>query len=259
MRLALADPDSRLRTAGRRVLAVLKADEAVASLKDALQHGDLAEKQGAVQILGEMKTPASEALLADWLGKLLAKEVPAEIQLDLLEAAARRGTAGLKEKLAQFEAARAKNDHLAKYREALAGGDAEAGRRVFFGRAEVSCLRCHKVNGEGGDVGPDLSKIGGQQKRDYLLESIVEPNRQIAKGFESVVLTLVNGKSVTGIVKAEDDKELRLMTAEGQVVTVAKGQIDERQAGKSAMPEDLVQKLSKRDLRDLVEFLAGLK
>jgi quinoprotein glucose dehydrogenase len=259
MGLALADADSRLRTAGRRVLAVLKANEAVAALKDALQRGDLVEKQGAVQILGEMKTEASEALLGEWLVKLLARDVPAEIQLDLLEAAARRGTAGFKEKLAQFEAARTKNDHLARYREALAGGDAEAGRRIFFGRAEVSCVRCHKVNGEGGDVGPDLSKVGGQQQRDYLLESIVEPNRQIAKGFESVVLTLTNGKSVTGIVKAEDDREIRLMTAEGQVVTVAKDKIDERQAGKSAMPEDLVQKLSKRDLRDLVEFLAGLK
>jgi quinoprotein glucose dehydrogenase len=259
MRQALADADSRLRTAGRRVLAVLKADEAVASLRDALQQGDLVEKQGAVQILGEMKSPASEALLGEWLTKLLAKEVPAELQLDVLEAAARRGTAVLKEKLAQFEAARAKNDHLARYSEALVGGDAESGRRIFFGRAEVSCLRCHKVNGEGGDVGPDLSKIGSQQKRAYLLESIVEPNRQIAKGFDSVVLTLTSGKSVTGIVKAENDKEIRLMTAEGQVVTVAKSNIEERQAGKSAMPEDLVQKLSKRDLRDLVEFLAGLK
>jgi quinoprotein glucose dehydrogenase len=259
MHQALADADARLRTAGRRVLAVLKADEAVASLQDALQRGDLLEKQGAVQILGEMTSPAAEALLADWLAKLLAKEVPAELQLDLLEAAARRGTAALKDKLARFEAARAKDDHLANYREALAGGDAESGRRIFFERAEVSCLRCHKVNGTGGDVGPDLSKVGGQQKRDYLLESIVEPNRQIAKGFESVVLTLTSGKSVTGIVKAEDAKEVRLMTAEGQLVTVAKSKIDERQAGKSAMPEDLVQKLSKRDLRDLVEFLAGLK
>jgi quinoprotein glucose dehydrogenase len=248
-----------LRTAGRRVLAVLHADEALMSLKEALQGGDVVEKQGALQILGEMKSAPSETVLLDWLQKLLTKDVPVEIQLDLLEAAARRGTATLKEKLAQFEAARTKSDHLAGYRETLAGGDPEAGRRVFFLRAEVSCVRCHKVNGEGGDVGPDLSKIGGQQKRDYLLESIVEPNRQIAKGFESVILTLTSGKVVTGIVKSENAQEIRLMTAEGQIVTVPKSKIDERQAGKSAMPEDLVQKLSKRDLRDLVEFLAGLK
>jgi quinoprotein glucose dehydrogenase len=52
---------------------------------------------------------------------------------------------GGKEKLARFEASRPKGDHLASYRETLAGGDVEAGRRIFFTRAEVSCMRCHKV------------------------------------------------------------------------------------------------------------------
>ena len=70
---------------------------------------------------------------------------------------------------------------------------------------------------------------------------------------------LSNGKSVTGIVKAEDAKELRLMTAEGMIITVAKDKIDERNPGKSAMPDDLIKHLSKSELRDLVEFLANLK
>jgi quinoprotein glucose dehydrogenase len=64
---------------------------------------------------------------------------------------------------------------------------------------------------------------------------------------------------VTGVLKFEDAKELKVMTAEGALVTVKKEDIDERRTAKSAMPEDVVQKLSKRDVRDLVEFLAGLK
>jgi quinoprotein glucose dehydrogenase len=64
---------------------------------------------------------------------------------------------------------------------------------------------------------------------------------------------------VTGIVKAETAKELQLMTAEGKLVTVPRDKIDERQTGKSAMPEDVIKSLSKTELRDLVEFLAGLK
>src|SRR5262249_56835613 len=100
---------------------------------------------------------------------------------------------------------------------------------------------------------------GTKQKRDYLLESIVLPNAQIAKGYETILVTLKSGKTVAGIVKEETDKELKLMDAEGKITVVPKEKIDEREKGKSSMPEDLVQKLSKSEIRDLVEFLATVR
>jgi len=109
------------------------------------------------------------------------------------------------------------------------------------------------------DVGPDLSRIALQRGREYLLELIVDPNRQIAQGYETVVLGLLDGKTVSGIIKPEDTKQVKLMTPEGKLVTVAKNRIEARERGQSAMPEDLLQHLSRRELRDLVEFLAGLK
>ncbi|HEV3255546.1 MAG TPA: HEAT repeat domain-containing protein [Gemmataceae bacterium] len=259
MRLALADHSSRLRSQGQRVLVRLHPGQAITALEHALDHGDRIERQGALSTLGRMPGTRADALLSRWLDKLLAGQVPLEIQLDLLEAAARRRAADIKQKLTRFEAARPKNDPLAGYHETLEGGDAEAGRAVFFTKAEVSCVRCHKVQGVGGEVGPDLSKVGAQQKREYLLESLIDPNKQIAKGFETVVLSLTDGQFVTGIVKTEDARQLRLITAEGQVLTVAKDQIDDRAQGKSAMPQDIAKFLSKDDLRNLVEFLAGLK
>src|SRR5262249_38484258 len=108
-------------------------------------------------------------------------------------------------------------------------------------------------------VGPDLTGIGSRQKREYLLESIVLPNKQIAKGYETVVLTLSNGRSVSGVLKKETPRELVLMTAEGTSVTVPKARIEERTTGPSAMPQDLVKHLSRREVRDLVEWLASLK
>jgi quinoprotein glucose dehydrogenase len=259
MRAALTDAEAKVRTEGRRLLAKVQPAEALDVLAKVLDDGSVAERQGAFAILGQMKEPVADELLTKSLSKLLARELPPEVHLDLLEAAAKHPAEGIKAKLAKFEAARAKDDHLARYREALVGGDAEAGRNIFLYKAEVYCLRCHKVNGEGGEVGPDLTGIGKRQNRDYLLESIVDPNRQIAKGFETVVVTLKSGISHTGIVKAEDAKELRLMTAEGKLVVIPKDKIDERQTGKSAMPDDVIKHLSKSELRDLVEFLAGLK
>jgi quinoprotein glucose dehydrogenase len=205
-----------------------------------------------------MKGPRADAELTKWLDKLLAGEVAAEARLDLLEAAARHTAPSIGDKVKRYEQSK-KTDALGFYRETLEGGDAESGRRIFQGKAEVSCLRCHKVQGVGGEVGPDLTGIGTRQKRDYLLESLVAPNKQIAKGFETVVLTLKNGTTRIGVLKTEDAREVRLMTAEGQLLVVRKDQIDERETGKSAMPEDVTKHLTRLEIRDLVEFLARLK
>src|SRR5262249_12914420 len=126
-------------------------------------------------------------------------------------------------------------------------------------KTEVACLRCHKAEGRGGLVGPDLAGIAAKQTREYLLESIVDPSRQIAKGYETVVLGLRNGRIVTGVLKEENSREIRLVSADGQTIIVPKDEIEDRQTGKSAMPEDVLKHLSKKEVRDLIEFLAGLK
>lgn len=123
----------------------------------------------------------------------------------------------------------------------------------------ASCRRCHKVDDDGGAVGPDLSRIGAEKTREYLLESLVDPNKQIAKGFETATFALLSGKVVSGIVKAEDDHAITLMDANGGSIRVKQDDIDDRAVGKSGMPEDLIKNLSKADLRDLVEFLSSRK
>ncbi len=211
-----------------------------------------------------MQGPAAGEALLRRVERLIAGKVPAELQLDLIAAAASRTEPAFRRKLEQYEASKPKGDPLAAYREVLAGGNAQRGRSIFTDKAATECLRCHKArtwNGEipGGEVGPELSGIGALKDRNYILESIVDPNKQIAQGFESVVLATSDGKVITGVFRGEDDKEVRLMTAEGKPVTVPKDAIEERKRGPSAMPADLAPKLTKAELRDLVEFLASLK
>jgi quinoprotein glucose dehydrogenase len=254
-RNAVLARDAAVRAEGRRLLAKVRPEEAVASLREALQSGESVERQGAVAVLASMESVPADAVLSDWLDRLAAGGVPAEIQLDLIEAARRRGTPEFLRKLEEFEAARPQNDHLAKYRECLAGGDAARGEQIFFGRSDASCRRCHKVDANGGEVGPDLSGIGLQKDREYLLESLVDPNRQIAKGFESVTLVLTSGKILVGMIRGENEDSVRVMAGDGETIVVPKDEIDARAAGKSAMPADLLQHLSKSDIRDLVEYL----
>jgi quinoprotein glucose dehydrogenase len=256
---ALDDAEPRLRAEARRLLARSQPEKALPMLARVLEKGEIVERQAALAVLADLKTPGADELIAKQLDKLLNKESPAEATLDLLEAAARRPAAEVKDRLARFDAARPKDDPLAAYRETLVGGDAERGKRIFYYKSETTCLKCHKVNGEGGDVGPDMKGIGAKQNREYLLESIVYPDKQIAKGYESVLLELKDGRAFSGVLKGEDDKEIRLLTAEGKLLKLAKADIDTRQVGKSAMPEDEIKKLSKSELRDLIEFLAGLK
>ncbi len=165
----------------------------------------------------------------------------------------------MKEKLAKYEASRRRDDPLAEYREALYGGNAADGKKIFFERPEASCVRCHKINGEGGEVGPELSHMGAQKEREYFLESIVLPNRQIAQGFESVLVTLKSGEIYAGVLKGENDVEMAINSPEDGVVTVKKSEIKTRDKALSPMPEGIGQVLSKQDLRNLVEFLSGLK
>src|SRR5262249_10035381 len=256
---ALKDADAQVRTQGRRMLAKLEPKAALEELRTTLDKGNTIDRQGALEILADLSEPGTDDVLEAWLDKLLARQVPAEVELDLLEAAAKHPTQGILQKLARHEESRPQNDHLAKWSEGLHGGNAEKGRKIFFENSEVSCLRCHKVQGTGGEVGPDLTGIGAKEKREYLLESIVEPDKQIAKGYDTVVLTLNDGKVKSGILKSEDKKEVRLMTPEGEIIVVPVAEIDTRARGPSAMPGDLMKHLSRRDLRDLVEFLSSLK
>jgi quinoprotein glucose dehydrogenase len=253
------------RIAARDALADKKPQQAIQAIEQTLGDGTIQEQQAAFATLARMRSPQADLLLAKFIGELRAGKVSPQARLDLVEAAAKRVAEAKSSKtstliaqdLATYE--RSSTGPLAAWRDCQVGGDAERGRDIFLNRADASCVRCHKLNGVGGDVGPELAGIGSRQNREYLLESLVLPDKQIAKGFDSVVLDLKNGKSITGVLRSEDAKEIKLITAEAQTLTISKANIDERRRGKSPMPEDLHQKITKRELRDLVEFLSSLK
>jgi len=179
----------------------------------------------------------------------------------LIEAAAHRDNPEIKRRLAERENKLAEDkDPMAKWRDCLEGGNAKHGHQVFAEKAEAACMRCHKWKGEGGDVGPDLAKISQPHNRDYILESIVDPNAKIAPGYDSVLLTLNSGDVLLGILNAENANELTITNiADGKRQTIKTADIKERAHAPSPMPPGLADVLGKHDLRDVVEFLAAGK
>ena len=226
-RLAVSTDDPRSRMAGRVILIKKDHTGVIRQLRNVLSGSNVVEQQGALSILAANPSADADALTEEWLDKLIAKKAKPELSLEILEAAAASKSERIKRRLAGYDNARPKDD-LGKFRESLAGGDAHQGREIFLSKVAVQCQRCHKLNGEGGEVGPPLNGVG-KQPREYLLESIVVPNKAIAKGYDSVLITTLDGKSVSGVLKGEDAKDVRLMTAEGKLVTIKKADIDDRQ------------------------------
>ena len=150
------------------------------------------------------------------------------------------------------------DDALRDYRMTLTGGNAERGRRLFHEKVEFLCVRCHRAEGQGvSTVGPDLTGIGTQRDREYLLRAIVNPGADIATGFEFATLQLKDGSTVVGIIRQESPTALQVEVAEAGVMKqreVLEADVKQR-ISNSAMPP-LVSLMSRHELRDLVEYIA---
>ena len=256
--LAIGSKDGEVRAEGLRLLAKLSPERAIPALARVMEVGSTAEKQKALETLAAADRPEADAVLARALDRQATQPDP-KIALELMAATAKRPAPAIQERVSKLVALKPKSGPAADYLACLEGGDADRGRKIFRDNSAVYCVRCHKVNADGGEVGPELSAIGKQRARDYILEAIVAPNAAIAQGFESVVVGTSSGQVVAGVLKSEDDKTLRLMTAEAKLIEIPKADIDERKRGESAMPEELHKKLSLAEIRDLVEYLANLK
>ena len=256
---ATKDNTDQVRAMGRRLLAPRSPQKVIPMLKDALADGSRIERQSAVAVLADLNQPSADEVLLMALDQFIDDKLAPEIKLDILEVAKQKNSDDFRKRLSTIESNRDSSNPLANFEECLEGGDLRSGIEIFFGNAAASCRRCHKVKGDGSDVGPDLSAVSKDNPREYLLESIINPNAKIAKGFETVVFAMDDGRIVSGIVKGEDEKTFRLMKPKGEIVVVAKDKIDAQAKGQSGMPADMAKQLSKSDIRDLVEYLSTLK
>jgi putative heme-binding domain-containing protein len=136
-------------------------------------------------------------------------------------------------------------------------GDPARGERVFR-KAELNCQKCHAIAGAGGIIGPEMTSIGASAQVDYLLDSLLDPNKAVKEGYHSLIVSTLDGKSVTGIKVRESKTELVLRDAEGREIVIPTADLDESKPGRSLMPDNLHDPLTRAELVDLVRFLSAL-
>lgn len=253
----MKDSNEEVRTAAVSLLSQLELPkEKLPSIVNPIfQNGSTSEQQSMLNVLSDLPKDKSYAILSNLIDKASKKEIGQDIILDLMESVEATEDNTLINKLSQL---RKSGYTVDSYLETLYGGNRWNGRSVFNNNPTAQCVRCHSVNGSGGEVGPPLDNIANILTREELLEALIEPSARLAPGYGSVNLTLTDGQNVTGVPIMENSKELLLRTSEAEPMRVPKGRIQKRENSISAMPA-VGRLITRRELRDLMEYLASLR
>lgn len=134
-------------------------------------------------------------------------------------------------------------------------GDAGRGYGQF---RKLDCAQCHAIAGSGGNLGPELTSIGGSAQVDYLIEALLLPAKAIKDGYHSVIVETSELETFSGIKSGETDTELILRNATEPEIRIAKATITSQKDGGSLMPTALTETLLEPEFVDLVRFLSEL-
>jgi len=149
--------------------------------------------------------------------------------------------------------------HLEELLSTLPAGDIRRGQLLFHSE-KAACYTCHAIGYMGGNVGPDLTRIGSIRQERDLLESIVYPSASFVQSFAPIIVDTADNDRQVGILKKDDAEEIAILTGPNQLITIPRAKIKGiRPSPLSLMPEGLGQLITKQDLADLLAFLKACK
>ena len=254
----MQDKDADVRTTAIGMLSQLEIskEELPNVVMPIFKSGELKEQQETVRILGELSIDKTQPILADLINRLKNGQLDPGIALDLSEAVEATGSQDL---IAALEPLKSNDNSMEAFKETLVGGDARSGARYFYRNETGQCVRCHSMEeGTGSNVGPVLADIGSKLTREQLLEALIYPSARLSPGFGNVMLTLDDGAKISGILLEERKDELLLNAGEPEPLHIALSRVKSRENLPSGMPP-MGTIMSKREIRDVIEFLANQK
>jgi len=135
-------------------------------------------------------------------------------------------------------------------------GDPQRGKIIYLNTAILACATCHSMEGVGGKVGPDLTRIWDTSTLDKLLESIVEPSKEIKEGYQSFKAVTAAGQVFTGLKVTDTAKEVIIREANGRDIRILKDDLEQLTPSKtSLMPDNAISQLSFEQFIDMLAFL----
>ncbi|MEX2187935.1 MAG: PVC-type heme-binding CxxCH protein [Pirellulales bacterium] len=138
-------------------------------------------------------------------------------------------------------------------------GDVQRGRAIFHGK-KAACAGCHAIAYVGGQVGPDLTRVGQIRSQRDLVEAIAFPSASFVRSFEPVLVVTTDGRQVNGLLREESGSEIVLTTTADKQERIPRDEIDALRPGTvSVMPQGLDQQLSSQELADVVAFLQSCR
>ncbi|MFP4342852.1 MAG: HEAT repeat domain-containing protein, partial [Cyclobacteriaceae bacterium] len=257
---ALSDADKSVRVAGLEMMEELPIadDLKVTLLTEVIDNQTVEEKQAALLTLGSLPAAASEPALERLLSQYENGNLTPGIQLELTEAIESSNSSALAERLAEIRSGMSDDELAVNYQDCLVGGDPERGRRIVFRNQSAQCTQCHAFDDFGGNAGPRLNGIAAKLSREQLLEALINPSARIAPGYGTVTVETSSGKTISGTLKGENEEELLLKVGSRPDTVIMKSDIVQRTNAPSSMP-NMTHFLTKREIRDLVSWLATLK
>jgi len=257
VQMGMNDQDEGVRTTAMRLIPELDitSENLPNMVSPVFKKGTLREQQQMLHVLGEMSIEKTGDILEDLVKQWIDGKLDAGISLDLIEAIDSTKSNLL---IQMIEPLRPSGNTLADYMDVLYGGDSRQGRQIFWSNPSAQCVRCHSWDNKPGSAGPSLIGIADKLGREELLQALIEPSARLSPGFGSVVLTLTDGSRVSGILIEENELELFLKTSNAEPLKIPIQRISKRDNVPSSMPS-MGSILSRREIRDLVEFLANLK
>ncbi len=140
-------------------------------------------------------------------------------------------------------------------------GDFQRGRKLFFDlQGKLQCAKCHSIGGEGGRIGPALDRIASRRAAEFIMESILDPSREIAPEYEAVAVATKDGRVITGLRINETNFSIQLHEENGRFHSFLKRDLEEvKVMKKSLMPENFGELLTVKDLHDLFAYLMTLE
>ena len=135
-------------------------------------------------------------------------------------------------------------------------GDPLKGKQLYLNTKRLACATCHKLEGVGGAVGPDLTRLWDTHTTEKILEAIVRPSQEIKEGYQTYKVVTVDGRVFTGLRVSDTADAVVIRESTGKDVRVAKADVDELSAqAVSLMPDNAVSELSYAQFIDLLAFL----